>query len=90
MIGCLSPKYLLAIVCSFLSATLAHHGWAAEAIEWPSSRVHAFYYPWYGNPETDGKFENWNHAVAVRQGPPRLADPGAGGLAALHLTVMEL
>ena len=71
MIGCLSPKYLLAIVCSFLSATLAHHGWAAEAIERPSSRVHAFYYPWYGNPETDGRFENWNHAVAVRNGPPR-------------------
>ncbi len=37
----------------------------------PSSRVHAFYYPWYGNPETDGRYANWNHPVAVRNGPPR-------------------
>jgi glycoprotein endo-alpha-1,2-mannosidase len=71
MIGDLSPRYLLAIFCSCLSATLAHHGWAAEAVERPSSRAHAFYYPWYGNPETDGRFENWNHAVAVRHGAPR-------------------
>jgi glycoprotein endo-alpha-1,2-mannosidase len=33
--------------------------------------VHAFYYPWYGNPETDGEYANWNHPVAVRSGPPR-------------------
>lgn len=23
--------------------------------------VHLFYYPWYGNPETDGKYLHWNH-----------------------------
>jgi len=23
--------------------------------------VHIFYYPWYGNVETDGKFVHWNH-----------------------------
>ena len=71
MIGCLSPMYALVIVSSFLLAPLAHRGWAAEAITGPNYRVHAFYYPWYGNPETDGRFENWNHAVAVRKGPPR-------------------
>ncbi|KAK7107346.1 glycoprotein endo-alpha-1,2-mannosidase-like [Littorina saxatilis] len=23
--------------------------------------VHLFYYPWYGNPETDGRYVHWNH-----------------------------
>lgn len=23
--------------------------------------VHIFYYPWYGNPEHDGKYFHWNH-----------------------------
>lgn len=23
--------------------------------------VHVFYYPWYGNPATDGKYIHWNH-----------------------------
>lgn len=26
-------------------------------------RVHAFYYLWYGNPETDGSYLHWNHEV---------------------------
>ena len=25
--------------------------------------VHAFYYMWYGNPETDGEYKHWNHEV---------------------------
>ena len=25
--------------------------------------VHAFYYVWYGNPETDGEYKHWNHEV---------------------------
>lgn len=37
----------------------------------PSLQVHAFYYPWYGNPQTDGRYSNWNHPVAVRKGPPK-------------------
>ena len=27
----------------------------------PCYNVHAFYYPWYGNPEKDGKYIHWNH-----------------------------
>ena len=27
----------------------------------PNYNVHIFYYPWYGNPETDGKYFHWNH-----------------------------
>ena len=26
-----------------------------------SYNVHIFYYPWYGNPTTDGKYIHWNH-----------------------------
>ena len=36
-----------------------------------SARAIAFYYPWYGNPETDGRYANWNHPVAVRNEPAR-------------------
>ncbi len=36
-----------------------------------STRAVAFYYPWYGNPEIDGRYSNWNHPVAVRNEPPR-------------------
>ncbi len=25
--------------------------------------VHVFYYPWYGNIETDGKWNHWNHHI---------------------------
>lgn len=27
----------------------------------PCYEVHGFYYPWYGNPEHDGKYLHWNH-----------------------------
>jgi hypothetical protein len=27
----------------------------------PNFNVHVFYYPWYGNPEKDGKYMHWNH-----------------------------
>ena len=27
----------------------------------PNYNLHAFYYPWYGNPETDGQYLHWNH-----------------------------
>jgi len=43
----------------------------SQAAPEPSQNLHAFYYPWYGNPQTDGDYVQWNHAVAVRQGPPR-------------------
>lgn len=26
-------------------------------------KVHTFYYGWYANPETNGKYSNWNHPV---------------------------
>ena len=27
----------------------------------PNQCLHAFYYAWYGNPETDGRYMHWNH-----------------------------
>ncbi len=35
----------------------------------PSEKVHIHYYAWYGNPETDGHWSHWNHAVTPRSGP---------------------
>lgn len=26
-------------------------------------KVHTFYYAWYGNPDTDGHYKNWNHPI---------------------------
>jgi len=36
----------------------------------PNFGVQAFYYPWYRTPAVDGGYQHWNHAVAVRKGPP--------------------
>ena len=50
--------------------------------------MHAFFYCWYGNPETDGKFLHWNHEVLPHwnaqtrarfpHGPDTRHDAGAG------------
>ena len=32
-------------------------------VDVPNYKLHAFYYPWYGNPETDGDFRHWNHVI---------------------------
>ena len=44
-------------------------------------RIHAFYYPWFGNPETDGAYDHWNHAVSARSGPPK-SYPGGENIGA--------
>jgi len=46
-----------------------------------SARAIAFYYPWYGNPETDRRYANWNHPVAVRNEPAR-SYPGGDDIGA--------
>jgi glycoprotein endo-alpha-1,2-mannosidase len=52
-----------------------------EAASAPSQSLHAFYYPWYGNPQTDGDYVQWNHGVAIRKGPPR-SFPGGNDIGA--------
>jgi glycoprotein endo-alpha-1,2-mannosidase len=53
----------------------------AQAAEPPSPNTIAFYYPWYGNPTTDGHYANWNHPVAVRNEAPR-SFPGGDDIGA--------
>ncbi|MEI2726955.1 MAG: glycoside hydrolase family 99 protein [Verrucomicrobiota bacterium] len=53
----------------------------------PSDRVVAFYYPWYGNPATDGRYANWNHPVAVRNEPPR-SFPGGDDIGANYFPAL--
>jgi hypothetical protein len=36
---------------------------AAASVDTDTSDVMAFYYLWYGNPETDGRYMHWNHSV---------------------------
>ncbi len=37
----------------------------------PNYDVHTFYYPWYGNPQTDNYYEHWNHQQSVKKGEPK-------------------
>ena len=56
----------ISVVCLVSASTFA--------VE-PSDRAHVFYYPWYANPETDGRWEHWNHAVDSRDGNPPVYEP---------------
>ena len=56
--------WILLLVLSMGMAPAAEQ----EEVPPPSSRVIAFYYGWYGNPETDGRYNNWNHPVAGEEG----------------------
>jgi len=46
-----------------------------------SDRVHAFYYPWYSNPETDGAYAHWKMSQFVKQGQAKHY-PGGEDIAA--------
>ena len=46
-----------------------------------SRRAHAFYYPWYGNPQTDGAYAHWNMTQVVKEGRP-VRYPGGDDIAA--------
>lgn len=39
----------------------------------PNYDVHAFYYPWYGNPEYDGQYYHWNHELIQHWDPKEAA-----------------
>jgi glycoprotein endo-alpha-1,2-mannosidase len=55
----------------------------AQAADLPSDRVIAFYYGWYGNPQTDGAYEHWNSDVILNgpKGKPKKY-PGGDDIAA--------
>jgi len=37
----------------------------------PNYNIHTFYYPWYGNPQTDNFYYHWNHQQSVKKGKPK-------------------
>ena len=37
----------------------------------PYNNVHTFYYPWYGNPQTDKFHYHWSHQQFVKEGEPK-------------------
>jgi len=45
----------------------------------PFYNAHIFYYPWYGNPATDGEYLHWNHEVLpggnLKTSPKRYKPP---------------
>ncbi len=47
----------------------------------PDSRVHAFYYPWYGTPDLDGEFRHWAHDQ-MGDVDDRVSYPGAENIGA--------
>jgi len=58
----MSIKFIyILLVCSFVSLfSTAQTEKASKPVNY---NVHIFYYGWYGNPEHDGKYNNWNHRI---------------------------
>jgi glycoprotein endo-alpha-1,2-mannosidase len=46
-------------------------------LEKVSYKVHTFYYSWYGSPEYDGKYSNWNHPIIPHHKNPTWNNAGA-------------
>jgi len=47
----------------------------------PDPTVMAFYYPWYGNPATDGQYRHWNHQILDPDNPGK-SFPGGDNIGA--------
>lgn len=45
------------------------HAHRSQPCETPDPLLGAFYYPWYGAPETDGAWSHWNHARIAHWAP---------------------
>lgn len=66
----LYPTVLICLVVLVLSS-------CDKASTETSDRVHAFYYGWYGNPETDGQYAHWNHSILPHGPDPRYLNAGS-------------
>lgn len=53
------------LLCLWLASSIGSVAWASDASQ-TNPKIHAFYYPWYGNPKTDGDYMNWNHWIDTR------------------------
>lgn len=61
-------------------STIISHAVADQTSEVKASpNVHAFYYGWYGTPQIDGRYSNWNHPVS---GAPGRKFPGGDDIGA--------
>ena len=55
-----NPCFLREIKRKFKSTVLGA-GVGGESGEPPNPAVHMFYYAWYGNMQTDGRWWHWDH-----------------------------
>lgn len=46
-----------------------HTMFSLSSLPPPSRCIHAFYYMWYGNPTSDGKYYHWNHRFLPHWNP---------------------
>ncbi len=58
------PLWIPLLACLSLASCVSTKTCALPD-ELPSERAHLFYYSWYGNPQTDGVWDHWNHPIAV-------------------------
>ena len=56
----MKPCYYL-VLCSFISLVSCER--IFQFMKPVNYHVHTFYYGWYGNPEIDGAYNNWNHHI---------------------------
>ncbi len=71
----------MVVCCALIPGIVYAVGDPLSSADAPDASAHAFYYPWYANPEVDGSYAHWNHSVFVRRGPPR-SYPGGGDIGA--------
>jgi glycoprotein endo-alpha-1,2-mannosidase len=57
---------------------------APAAVPHANSRVHVFYYNWWGTPEHDGAWFHWDHEVLDDVKPRRRHDPAQGRIGSTH------
>ena len=74
-------RYLTAFIALLVITVDARSAEAADDETEPTRRVHAFYYPWYANPQTEGHWDQWNQPELVRGGAPR-SFPGGDDIGA--------
>lgn len=59
--------FSLAVFFIFIGCKFASVEESSFKSEDTSESVHAFYYPWFGNIETDGGYYHWNHRIEGRE-----------------------
>ncbi|GEM_PF-207133 len=74
-------KIRIAVLLAVALLICLNHYSARAGDSQPYDKVHAFYYPWYGNPRTDKFNYHWNHQQFVKEGEPKNY-PGSDDIAA--------